>query len=242
MVESEVRAKLKYHILYMLQIKCQQRFGFVPDDLEIEFKPLRELTAEQQENVKTQIFNRVQAAKASGDLSTLEYRDAINKADLLPIKLDTIEDGLNPEDPEAEDIAAGNNQQELGDPGADSEESRNMEVHLGNKPTHTAASTNKEGKNKAEKPPKNDTEKVAKTDKTDKSKKLSNSPQFDKASYEADGGDGWIDPRRRPLFENPGNVDESLWSKAKEASSKAFGKEKWQFITWWYKKQGGKFT
>jgi hypothetical protein len=37
-------------------------------------------------------------------------------------------------------------------------------------------------------------------------------------------------------------VDEALWSKAKEASMKAYGKVKWQFVTWFYKKQGGKFT
>lgn len=42
-------------------------------------------------------------------------------------------------------------------------------------------------------------------------------------------------------IENPGKVDEALWSKAKEASRKAFGREKWPFITWWYEKRGGTF-
>ena len=42
--------------------------------------------------------------------------------------------------------------------------------------------------------------------------------------------------------ENPGKVDEALWSKAKKASVAAFGKIKYPFVTYWYKKQGGKFS
>lgn len=35
-------------------------------------------------------------------------------------------------------------------------------------------------------------------------------------------------------------VDEALWSKAKDASKEAFGRVKWPFVQWWYKKHGGK--
>lgn len=72
--------------------------------------------------------------------------------------------------------------------------------------------------------------------------KLKNSAAFDRASYAADGGDAWIDPRKRELYENPrGKVDDALWAKAKVASQAAFGKEKWQFMVWFYLKHGGKF-
>lgn len=37
-----------------------------------------------------------------------------------------------------------------------------------------------------------------------------------------------------------GNVDESLWKKAKDASQQAFGKIKWPFVNWWYQHHGGK--
>lgn len=69
-----------------------------------------------------------------------------------------------------------------------------------------------------------------------------NSAAFDRASYEADGGDEWIDERRAEFFTNPTNVDEGLWSKAKDAAQSAFGQAKWQFTAWWYKKQGGRFS
>lgn len=95
MVESQVRAKTKQEILFVLELKCQQMFGFIPDDLEISFKPLRVLSAEQEENVKTQKFNRVIQAKTAGEISTLEFREMVNRDNLLPIKLDTDEASID---------------------------------------------------------------------------------------------------------------------------------------------------
>lgn len=89
MVESEVRNKLKFDILRVIELKCQMLFGFIPDDIEIEFEPLRVLTATQEEEVKTQKFNRLHQAKQSGDITTEEYRDACNKGRLFDVKLDT---------------------------------------------------------------------------------------------------------------------------------------------------------
>lgn len=42
-------------------------------------------------------------------------------------------------------------------------------------------------------------------------------------------------------MENPGKVDEALWTKAKDASQDAFGAIKYPFVSWWYQKQGGTF-
>jgi hypothetical protein len=196
MVESEVRGKLKYHILRMLEIKCQKMFGMIPDDLEIEFKPLRELSAVDQETVKAAKFDRLDRAIGAGRITDLEFRDACNKGNLFDVQLDTTASALN--DP---DLGVNQEDEEEETPGA-------------------------------EKPDKEDPKKV----------KKNNSADFDKASYEADGGDAWIDPKRQALFEDPRNVDKGLWSRAKDASQKAFGKDKWQFVTWWYKKQGGKFS
>lgn len=94
MVESEVRGKLKYHIYSVLEIRCQKLFGFVPDDLKFEFKPLRVLSSEQEENVKTQRFNRLLQAKQAGEITSAEFRHGINKANLLPIQLDTSKNSL----------------------------------------------------------------------------------------------------------------------------------------------------
>lgn len=35
-------------------------------------------------------------------------------------------------------------------------------------------------------------------------------------------------------------VDDGLWSEAKDASQRAFGRIKWPFVNWWYEEHGGK--
>jgi hypothetical protein len=92
MVESEVRAKCKYEILTILELKCQHLFGFIPSDLKIEFKPLRILSSEQEENVKNAKFARVLQARQAGEISSLDFKQACNKDNLLSIQLDTESD------------------------------------------------------------------------------------------------------------------------------------------------------
>lgn len=104
MVESQVRHKLKYHIIKVLQIKCQQLFQFIPDDLMIQWAPLRVLSAEQEENVKTQKFTRLFQAKSMDLISKYEFREACNKGDLFDITVDLSGDQLNPDDPDIETI------------------------------------------------------------------------------------------------------------------------------------------
>jgi phage-related protein (TIGR01555 family) len=227
MVESEVRNKLKWHLLRMGEIRCAQMYGMIPDDLELNFKPLRELTAEQLENVKEKKYNRISAAKAAGEITSLEYRDACNKGELFDIPLDTIQTGLNPDDPEAEEVASGERAQEMhetantsdeGEPGAD-----------------------KEDKTPASKPKlvavKNE---ILQFNMFDAMKRFFNSAEFDKASYEADGGDDWIATGRKDLFTVDEADDKSLYGKCSEEATK-LGLD-WKFTVWLYQKQGGKFT
>jgi len=107
MVEATVRHKIKFDVLRVAELRCQQLFGFVPDDLSVMFKPLRELSADQVEVVKTQKFTRLIQAKQAGEITTLEFRDACNKGALFDITLDTTTDQINPDDPEIEDVIAG---------------------------------------------------------------------------------------------------------------------------------------
>ncbi|MDR3243276.1 MAG: DUF1073 domain-containing protein [Elusimicrobiota bacterium] len=88
MIETEIRSKVKYDILRTLEICCQKQFGFIPDDLKVEFKPLRILSAEQEENIKNQKFQRVSLAMQSGLISAKEAKQSINKENLLPVKID----------------------------------------------------------------------------------------------------------------------------------------------------------
>jgi len=258
MVESDVRGKIKWHLLRMIEIKCQKLFGFVPDDLRINFKPLRILSAEQEENVKTQKFNRLLQAKQAGEVTRLEFREGCNKDNLLSITLDNAGDQLNPDDPDIADTLSGIDVIDEAQPGAgdDTDDDESAELAKPKAPDNRMKVTRKapeakvpnaKVKNGAMKeqfyedmvPP------FTPLQATERgyAEKTNNSAAFDRASYAADGGDSWIDERRREFFENPkGKVDEGLWAKAKAASMKAFGKEKWQFVTWFYKKHGGKFA
>ncbi len=88
MVESQIRQKIKYHIITLIEVRCQQLFGYVPEDLKIEFKPLRILSAEQEENVKTQQYTRILGARTAGLITQQEFRDMVNKANLFPVQVD----------------------------------------------------------------------------------------------------------------------------------------------------------
>jgi uncharacterized protein len=209
MVEAEVRNKIKYDLLRVIEIKCQKLFGFIPEDLSIEFKPLRVLSAEQEENVKTQKFNRVLQAKQAGEITTFEFREACNKDALLSISLDNNQDQLNTDDPEIAALVAGEpdplDTKDVEDPGANREDTRKPRAW-----------------------------------EFDKDRKRDNSIGYDVAAYEVDGGDSWISEGRKPFFEDPKNVDKSLWERAREKSQQAFGKIKWQFVVYIYRKLGGK--
>jgi phage-related protein (TIGR01555 family) len=243
MVESTIRSKIKYDILRVCELKCQKLFGFVPDDLEIKFQPLRTLTAEQEENVKTQKFTRLQQAADSGRITQFEYREAINKGNLLDISLDNAGDDLNPDDPQIDALvsAEGANDpahpQDIDDPGTGRKDTEDTKLYpkgeYGGKPGEATEDQEEKIDNEFVLMPKPFTVR-------ERTIRFFNSGAFDKASYEADGGADWIHPKREEFFKDPQNVDRQLWEKAKEAATKA-GKLEWQFVVWWYKKQGGKF-
>ena len=88
MIESEIRSKVKFDLIRVLEICCQIKFGHIPDDLKIEFKPLRILTAEQEETVKNQKLQRILSCQQAGFMTPKEAKQAINKENLLPVKID----------------------------------------------------------------------------------------------------------------------------------------------------------
>lgn len=271
MVEAQVRNKLKYDLLRMCEIKCQMLFGFIPDDLTIEFKPLRELTAEQAENVKTQKFARLLQAKQVGELSTLEFRDACNKGNLFDVTLDTSEDLLNPDDPEVTAIVKEGGQakppaesKDIDDPGANREDTRKPRAWdkgaAPKEPVNPATKKNAERSkediqqeidellDKAEymddKNRHQDAERCReKARALEKLKsKMKNSLAYDKAAYEVDAMEGGD-----AAFDDrrkdffENPKDPSLYERACEASQKLYGQKNEGFILWWYKKEGGKF-
>jgi hypothetical protein len=240
MVESDVRAKIKWPLLRMMEIKCQKLFGMVPTDLRISFKSLRILGAEQEENVKTLKFNRLLSAKSAGEITRFEFREGCNKDKLLSITLDNAGDQLNPDDPDVAAITeGGENEDALPGSGDNEDDAEFSEITTGKK-------------KKQPKPQKQAPEpKVANDIKVKPfsalqaveraiAVRVKNSGAFDRASYAADGGDKWIDARREEFFKHPN--DGALWKKSQEAARAALGEERWQFVVWFYKKHGGKFN
>ncbi len=88
MIESEIRTNIEFEVLKMVEIRCMQLFGFIPDDLEVNFKPLRVLSTEQEENVKTAKFNRAAQARQMGEISSEEFKESLNADNLLGVQVE----------------------------------------------------------------------------------------------------------------------------------------------------------
>lgn len=97
MIESEIRSPAKSLVLQMVQIACQQLFGFEPNDLKIIWKPLRILSAEQEENVKEKKFNRIMQAFERGLISSEEAKQCLNKDSLLGVEIEENEEIYTPQ-------------------------------------------------------------------------------------------------------------------------------------------------
>ncbi len=275
MIESSIRAKLKRPIMTMVKIRCQQLFGFIPDDLKIEFKPLRVLSSTDEETVKTSQFSRALSARQAGEISAQAFADICNRANLFPIKIEANEEGLLAGDDEDEfesdrDSLSETDFEDGQDTNDDDIEDDEDPVIF--KPKLRVANANadedeteppvlKSPKSKRSPKPKKSASTEEKLRRrlrkrhhskiitlpkpysaAEKIRRALNSRAFDLKSYEADGGDDWIDPRRKDFFENPVGVDQNLWAKARLASKEAYGEIHWQFVAWMYRKLGGRFT
>lgn len=87
MIESSIRTPAKKDILRALELRCQQLFGFIPDDLSIEFQPLRVLSGVQKAEVEDKQRKGILELFTSGLISLEEARAALNKHDLAGIQL-----------------------------------------------------------------------------------------------------------------------------------------------------------
>lgn len=87
MIEGEIRTKCTYVIVQMLKLDCQKLFGFMPDQIQIEYKPLRILDAEQEENVKDKQFSRLMQLHDKMLLTANEFKKQCNLAGLTPVEM-----------------------------------------------------------------------------------------------------------------------------------------------------------
>jgi len=88
MIESSIRTKFENELFKLVQFRCQATFGMVPNDLTINFESLRLMSSEQEENVKTQQFNRALQAYERGLINETEFREISNKDELLGMRLE----------------------------------------------------------------------------------------------------------------------------------------------------------
>lgn len=94
MIETEIRSKNQFDAIRIIEICSQVLFGHIPDDFEIGFKPLRILSAEQEEQVKNNKLQRITSCLASGLITARQAKQAINKDNLLSIKVDETDELL----------------------------------------------------------------------------------------------------------------------------------------------------
>lgn len=87
MIESEIRGKYDNIIVQMLKLICQKIFGFVPDNLRIQYKPLRMLSAVEEEQVTTSKMNNVLALFDRHIITSEEVIEEVNQQNLLSIDL-----------------------------------------------------------------------------------------------------------------------------------------------------------
>ena len=87
MLESEIRANNKGYFITLVQVACAILFGFVPDDVDVVFGELRELSAEQVESVKDKQFSRLLQTYQSQLIDEEQFVEACNSKKLLPIDI-----------------------------------------------------------------------------------------------------------------------------------------------------------
>jgi phage-related protein (TIGR01555 family) len=87
MIESEIRRKYDCHLIEIIKLICQKLFQFIPDDLRIEYKALRILSAVEEEDVKNKKFERANILYQQGVISLDEFKQIINTDGLVSIDL-----------------------------------------------------------------------------------------------------------------------------------------------------------
>jgi phage-related protein (TIGR01555 family) len=85
MIESEIRSKCRKGLLEILKIGCQQLFGYVPESLHFEFKPLRIASASEESLLKTEKLNRIFTAYQNGVIQSEKCVELINNEKIFNV-------------------------------------------------------------------------------------------------------------------------------------------------------------
>ena len=88
MVESEIRSKVKTGMITLLKIVSQKVLGYIPDNIDFEFKPLRIMTNKETSLIKTEDLTRVITCVNGGLCTTDKAVELINNSKIFDIDLD----------------------------------------------------------------------------------------------------------------------------------------------------------
>lgn len=96
-VENE-RDKGEEALEIVVPVMMMKTWGFVPDDWKVEWKPLRVLSAEQEQNVLTAKYTRLSGLYHDGILNPQEYCEVLKQEKILMIETE-VSKGADPEPP-----------------------------------------------------------------------------------------------------------------------------------------------
>lgn len=104
LIESEVRAKAREIFAVILPLCCRQLFGFAPEFIDFEFKPLRVLSGEQEENIKRSKQQRIIDLYDRRLYTGYEADQALRQEGLITIdtEISRGEGAVEPERPEVD--------------------------------------------------------------------------------------------------------------------------------------------
>ena len=85
-----LREELEPAILDVVELRCQQLFGFMPEDVDIEWQPLRVLTGNEAEDVKVKKQQRIMERFTSGLETAQEASVELKKEGLLSVDTEVL--------------------------------------------------------------------------------------------------------------------------------------------------------
>ena len=89
LIESGVRMNYRHQLITVLQLCCRRVFDMIPDDLEVEFYPLRTMSPQQEAEIKDRDFNRIITGLQNGLFSVNKARELTNSHGVFNVNLDT---------------------------------------------------------------------------------------------------------------------------------------------------------
>ena len=104
MIEVEVRSKSKKLVRRIISLRCLQLWGYVPK-FTFKFKPLRELSGLEQEQVKASQQNRIVQLRQADQITGQECDEILHKEGLLDIPTE-VGEGLREPEPGADSAEA----------------------------------------------------------------------------------------------------------------------------------------